>query len=80
MGKLPKLALCYIGNNLASSFCERVNSCAKLVMTHDRTMLNDAHLEKVCWLRMNRTFMTYMKVKHPEIAQEWQEKVTSALL
>ena len=80
VGRLPLLALCYIGNNLASSFCERVNSCAKLVMTHDRTVLNDGHLEKVCWLRMNRSFMTYMKVKHQEIAKQWQKKSIAALL
>ena len=43
-GYLPQLALCYIGANLASSFCECVNSCAKNIMTHDRTMLSDHHL------------------------------------
>lgn len=80
VGKLPLLALCYIGNNLASSYCERVNSCAKLIMTHDRTVLNDAHLEKVCWLRMNRTFMTFMKVKYADVAKEWQNKMAAALL
>ena len=80
VGKLPKIALCYIGNNLASSYCERVSSCAKLVMTHDRTVLNDAHLEKVCWLRMNRSFMTYMKVNHKDIAQKWKQEMVSALL
>ena len=79
-GYLPRLALCYIGANLASSFCERVNSCAKNIMTHDRTMLSDEHLEKLCYLRMNRDYIYFLKVKHPHIMREWQEKQLAALL
>lgn len=33
-GYLPKMALALLGNNLASSFCERINSADKLIMSH----------------------------------------------
>lgn len=72
-GYMPLLALCYIGNNLASSYCERVNSCAKLIMSSDRTGLKPGHLEQVCWLRMNRSFITYMKTKYPHLVKKWKE-------
>ena len=78
-GYLPRLALCYIGANLASSFCERVNSCAKNIMTHDRTMLNDHHLEMLCYLRMNRDYIYFLKAKYPHVMREWQEKQLAAL-
>ena len=78
-GYLPQLALCYIGANLASSFCERVNSCAKNIMTHDRTMLSDHHLEMLCYLRMNRDYIYYLKIKYPHIMREWQAKQLAAL-
>ena len=73
-GYLPQLAICYIGANLASSFCERVNSCAKNIMTHDRTLLSDNHLEKLCYLRMNRDFIYYLKAKYPKKLREWQKQ------
>ena len=57
----PHGALAYIGANLASSFCERVNSAAKLIMTHDRTLLSDKHLEMLFFLQMNRDFIYYLK-------------------
>lgn len=78
-GYLPHLALCYIGNNLASSFCERVNSCAKLIMGHDRTLLGDKHLEMLCFLRMNRTFIYYLKQKYPERIRAWADKQKAKL-
>jgi len=65
------LALCYIGGNLASSFCERVNSAAKLIMTHDRTQLGEKHLQMLCVLRMNRTFMEYMRTYHKDLLTQW---------
>ena len=73
-GYLPKLSLCYIGANLASSFCERVNSCAKNIMTHDRTLLSDTHLEKLCFLRMNRDIIYYLKAKYPSVMRDWESK------
>ena len=72
-GLMPLLALHYVGNNLASSYCERsrANSCAtmscKLIMSHDRTLLDDEELEMVCFLRMNRAFLYYMK--HPGVCK-----------
>ena len=73
-GYLPRLSLCYIGANLASSFCERVNSCAKNIMTHDRTLLSDKHLEMLCYLRMNRDFIYFLKAKYPSIMRDWLAK------
>lgn len=73
-GYLPRMSLCYIGANLASSFCERVNLCAKNIMTHDRTLLSDKHLEMVCYLRMNRDFIYYLKAKYPSVMRDWQAK------
>ena len=46
-GLMPLLALCYVGNNLASSYCERANSCDKLIMPHVRTLIDDEELEMV---------------------------------
>ena len=74
------ISLCYVGNNLASSYCERVNSCAKLIMTHDRTLLGDDYLEMLCFLRMNRTIIYYLKHKYPEKKMEWAEKQKALLL
>ena len=62
-GRLP----CYVGNNLASGYCERVNSCAKLIMPHGRTLLDDEELEIVCFLCMNLTFIYYMKHQYPDV-------------
>ena len=78
-GYLPDLALAYIGANLASSFCERVNSAAKLIITHDRTVLGDRHLEMLCVLRMNKDFIYWMRDKHPEWCTEWFEKTVQKM-
>lgn len=78
-GLMPLLALCYVGNNLASSYCERVNSCAKLIMSHDRTLLDDDELEMVCFLRMNRTFIYYMKHQYPDVCASWKDEQTALL-
>ena len=77
-GYLPYLALNYIGNNLASSYCERVNSCAKLIMTSDRSRLKSDHLEKVCFLRMNRDVIVYLRAKHPEKVHAWKDSRDAA--
>jgi len=78
-GYLPQLALCYIDANLASSFCECVNSCAKNSMTHDRTMLSDHHLEMLCYFRMNRDYIHYLIIKYPHIMRKLQEQQLAAL-
>ena len=80
LGVLPDLALAYIGANLASSFCERVNSAAKLIMTHDRTTLGNKHLEMLCVLRMNRDFIAWMREHHDDWCREWYQKTLQKLM
>ena len=60
-GKFKRLAECsasMLGAALAESFSERVISCVNVVMTEGRTLLDDADLEKIAVLRMNRSYGT----------------------
>ena len=50
-----------IGFLPSQSFCERVNSIAKDVMTDAHTLMSDEELEMLVVLRMNRKFMEYMR-------------------
>jgi hypothetical protein len=61
------MAFAYTGDNMASSFCERMKTAAKNVLTDSRTLLDTRELEMVVVLRINRTFMVYMKENHPEV-------------
>ena len=63
-GYLPLLSETLLGSMLASSYVERVNSQAKLVMTTGRTLLAADELENVVMLRMSRDFMLHMKEKY----------------
>ena len=67
MGYLVPMAFAYTGDNIASSFCERMNSAAKNVLTDSRTLLDARELEMVVVLRINRDFMVYMKENHPGV-------------
>ena len=69
MGYLPAMAFAYTGDNMSSSFCERINSVAKDILTEERTLLDERELEMVAVLRINRTFMEYMKEMHPDLVQ-----------
>ena len=63
------MAFAYTGDNMGSSFCERINSVAKDILTEERTLLDERELEMVAVLRINRTFMEYMKEMHPDLVQ-----------
>jgi hypothetical protein len=66
------MAFAYTGHNMSSSFCERINSVAKDILTEERTLLDERELEMVAVLRINRTFMMfmeYMKEMHPDLVQ-----------
>ena len=63
-GYLPPLSETLLGSMLASSYVERVNSQAKLVMTTGRTLVAADELAMVVMLRINRRFMAYMKEKY----------------
>ena len=72
------MAFAYTGDNMGSSFCERMNSAAKNVMTEGRTLLSPQELEMMVVLRINRVFMEHMKLNHPELVVEFQEKAAAA--
>ena len=69
LGYLPAMAFAYTGDNMGSSFCERINSVAKDILTEERTLLDERELEMVAVLRINRTSMEYMKEMHPDLVQ-----------
>jgi len=52
----------------SQSFCERVNSIAKDVMTDAHTLMDDEELEMLVTLRMNRKFMEYMRGKYNHLS------------
>ena len=77
-GHLPKMALAskgMIASLMAASFCERINSCANIVVTKDNSLLSDeAEIDKVVTLRMNRDFMEYMRTYYPEVIKSVHPK------
>ena len=54
----------------AASFCERVNSIAKDVMTDAHLLMGKESLEMMVVLRMNRKFMIYMRRKYKHLTKE----------
>ena len=72
-GLIPKMAIgskgC-LGFLPASSFCERINSVAKDVMTDGHTVMKQDSLEKLVVLRMNRDFMQYMHKKYNYLTKQ----------
>ena len=76
-GYLPKMALASKGmmaSLMAASFCERINSCANIVVTKDNSLLSDDEIDKVVTLRMNRDFMEYMRTYYPEVIKSVHPK------
>jgi len=72
-GWLPKMVTCSkgsIGSLLASSFCERIDSCANQDLTLGNTLLGDGEMEKLVMSRMNRDFMAFMRKTYPQVADE----------
>lgn len=80
LGKLTRMAThspVSIGAVLSQSFCERVNSCANLLLTLANTVLNDEELGILVVLRMNAELFSMLRtlykdvpdtVKHAEMA------------
>jgi hypothetical protein len=66
-GCIPRMALAYLARRSSSSFVERCNSNAKLVLGDHRPMLSDHELEALCMLRVNRRFMEHMHHNHPHV-------------
>ena len=72
-GWLPKMATCSkgsIGSLLASSFCERINSCANQVLTLGNTLLSDGEMEKLVMCHMHEDFIVFMRQQYPEVVNE----------
>ena len=72
-GYLPQMATFSkgsVGALLASSFCERINSCANQVLTEGNTLLSDKEMEMVVMLRINEPFITFMRKEYPHVAKE----------
>ncbi len=79
-GWLPLMASCSVGQIgalLAESFCERAISQANLILTDRNTRLNDAELEMLVVLRMNREIMEHLKQKYKDKVAKFREKSAS---
>ena len=64
----------------AASFCERVNSAAKDVMTDAHLLMNDDALEMMVILRINREFMEFMREKHNDLSLQQFGKTVVELM
>ena len=76
-GHLPKMALAskgMMGVLMAASFCERINSCANLVVTEGNSVLSTDEIDKCVVLRMNKVFMEFMRKNYSEVLQSSHAK------
>ena len=72
-GFLPYMATgskASVGSHLASSFAERINSAANLILTTGNTLLADDEVDMLCVLRMNRAFMQYMRDNYGYLSRQ----------
>jgi hypothetical protein len=65
-GYLPMMAVATLGALNAESFCERVLSCVKLVVSDLHVRLKAEEIRMLVMLRMNRGFMEYMRSSYPD--------------
>ena len=65
-GYLPMMAVATLGALNAESFCERVLSCVKLVVSDLHVSLKAEEIRMLVILRMNRGFMKYMRSSYPD--------------
>jgi hypothetical protein len=65
-GYLPMMAVATLGALNAESFCERVLSCVKLVVSDLHVRLKAEEIHMLVMLRMNREFMEYMRSTFPD--------------
>ena len=63
---IPLMAVPTLGALNAESFCERVLSCVKLVVSDLHVSLKADEIRMLVMLRMNREFMEYMRVSYPD--------------
>ena len=61
-----------VGSLLASSYADRVNSAANLILTKGNTLLCEEEINMCTVLRMNHRFMEFMRKYHPDsILKTW---------
>ena len=65
-GYLPMMAVAALGALNAESFCERVLSCVKLVVSDLHVRLKAEEIRMLVMLRMNHEFMEYMRSSYPD--------------
>ena len=65
-GYLPMMSVATLGALNAESFCERVLSCVKLVVSDLHVRLKAEEICMLVMLRMNREFMEYMRASYPD--------------
>ena len=64
-----RLSPCQLGALNAQSFVERVNLCAKLIVSDKQTSLKHELIDKLVILRMNLKFMIYCRGKNGSIGK-----------
>ena len=72
-GFLPYMAThsrASVGSLLASSFAERINSAANLILTKGNTLLSPEEIDMCTTLRINRDFMKFMRMHYPAAAEQ----------
>jgi hypothetical protein len=65
-GYLTMMTVATLGALNAESFCERVLSCVKLVVSDLHVSLKAEEIRMLVMLRMNREFMEYMRASYPD--------------
>ena len=65
--KICRLSPCQLGALNTQTFAERMNLCAKLIVSDERTNLNHGLIDKLVVLRMNLKFMIYCWGKNSKI-------------
>ena len=65
-GYLPMMTVATLEALNAESFCERVLSCVKLVVTDLHVSLKAEEIRMLVMLRMNHEFMEYMRTSYPD--------------
>jgi hypothetical protein len=63
---MPLMAVPTLGVLNAESFCERVLSCVKLVVSDLHVSLKAEEIHMLVMLRMNHEFMEYMRATYPD--------------
>jgi hypothetical protein len=65
-GYLPMMSVATLGALNSESFCERVLSCVKLVVSDLHVRLKAEEIRMFVMLRMNHGFMEYMRSSYPD--------------